>query len=260
MSILLESLRQSSDKHGNDIPGVEDSHFDDEMLSDEWLLAKLRLWKIVCATLVLALAITSMGWILSASQPVSDSSEPNVEIATKQANKSNEGITGKLENQSSSEPLEKQKEFGALEVKSSVERQPDTLPVRQKYVPKKVEQPVVANSSSDTKSSVINQPQTQARLKSNATVSQSKSTGFETATDSVVDYESLSQQQQSEMPELEISSYAVSSNNKKSFVVLNGAFYGHGETIAPNLVLISIEKESIVVRYFDQLIRKKYGL
>ncbi len=259
MSILLESLRQTSDNKGNEIPGVGDSHFDDEMLSDEWLLAKLRTWKLICALLALALLVTSIGWFMSATQTKSRSSEIQLPSVSEQSTKARELPAKPSQNQLPSKQPASQKEFGALEIKSSVEQQSKSQPVKQKYIPKKVEQPVRSSSTKNTGLANNSPSQSSTPAKSNSVVQTSKPIGS-AATDSVIDYESLSSQQQSDMPELEISSYAVSSNSKKSFVVLNGAFYGQGETIAPNLVLVSIEKESIVVRYFDQLIRKKYGL
>jgi FtsZ-interacting cell division protein ZipA len=259
MSILLESLQQSSDKQGNDIPGVGDSHFDDEMLSDEWLLARLRRWKIVCALLLLALVITSIGWYQSSNQSNSELSIIKTPPIAEQANDSNSQMAQSAENKQQAVQVEDKNDFGALEIKSSVEQPSNTQPVKQKYVPKKVAQPTDSNPTLNASSAEKTLAQDSALAKANSKARQSKTTRA-ASTGTVIDYESLSSQQQDEMPELEISSYAVSSNSKKSFVVLNGAFYGQGETIAPNLVLVSIEKESIVVRYFDQLIRKKYGL
>ncbi len=268
MSILLESLKQSTDNKDKDVPGVGDSHFDDEMLSDEWLLAKLRMWKLISALLLVALIVTTTGWIMSRTEShhftnnadlqAQQQSETNL-VADTATQKSSAEST--VTNRSQEQQTLPATQASAIEqVAEDNSEQRKTSPVKQKYIPQKRAQPVVTtpqeSSSSSKPASQIPQnkpatnPQAQAR----------QNVGATGATGDIVDYESLSIQQQNEMPELEISSYAVSSNQSKSFVVLNGAFYGQGETIAPNLVLVRIEKESIVVRYFDQLIRKKYGL
>jgi hypothetical protein len=271
MSILLESLRQSSDNQNGDIPGVGDSHFDDEMLSDEWLLAKLRMWRIIAALLAVALVITSIGWMYNVTLTFLGSSQVNSQL-TGDANADSSVLLVKpsTDKKAESHPENKQS-FGALEIKSSVDEQSPKSnsaatkqPLKQKYVPKKVALPLTtksiadSNRSSNSNSSVVEQANNSVKISQRQ--ANRLSSGSSDSRGAVIDYESLTKQQQNEMPELEISSYAVSSNSNKSFVVLNGAFYGQGETIAPNLVLISIEKESIVIRYFEQLIRKKYGL
>lgn len=233
MSILLESLNQSGKNKEGDLPGLSDNHFDDEMLSDEWLLKKIRVWKAIAFFLLLCLVVVSITFYVT----VASTSEVLDTRLTSQANMPDAMSQEDNSPQSKIIPVPKLPQ-------TEEEILVDEVSTKEKYIPKKVPKQVVNSKPSMNKE---NGPQSAKFASSESSVS------------SIVDFESLSKEQQLEMPDLEISSYAVSSNQKKSFVVLNGAFYAQGETIAPNLKLIRIEKESIIVRYHDQLIRKKYG-
>ncbi len=65
MSILLESLEQKDNQSDNQVPNLGDSHFDDEMLSDEWLLEKVKFWQRLAIGLMLALAVSWVYFIAS---------------------------------------------------------------------------------------------------------------------------------------------------------------------------------------------------
>jgi len=220
MSILLESLNQSKKSPNNEIPSLDDSHFDDDMLGDEWLLRKVMFWKVVSGLLLIALMAS---WILFYYFPKAVIELPEVHSDT--------GNQDKLV-RSQPQP-EKKIVVDAIEIE------------RPMYQPKKIEKPVIDNTEETGEPVRI--------VKSIDSNDLGKS-------NKVVEFESLPEPILREMPELEISSYAVSNNVKKSFVVLNGAFYGVGETIAPHLVLMSINKEGIVIKFKDQLISKKYSL
>jgi len=253
MSILLESLNQSSSNDGQGVPNVGDSHFDDEMLSDEWLLKKLKFWKITAGILFfISISLTfSLYWISSKDLTQENVAENNLLILGTDTNAESSKIVppvkkSTIPNTMHSTSVEKSGEptsmANSVDSGDTEKQDEATTPVKEKYIPQRVSvQPSAVKSAKTLPKIVTSSSQTQVD-------------------GSVIDFESLSIAEQQEIPELEISSYAVSSNVNKSFVVLNGAFYGQGEIIAPNLVLVRIEKKSIVVRYKQQLIRKKYGL
>ncbi len=241
MSILLESLNQSKDPADQnsdpDVPGINDSHFDDEMLSDEWILKKLAFWKIMSAILLVTLVASWIGFYIYSEQP-SELKEKSI---------ANENVPDSTEIIQTVVPKAEPK--SSIQEKQSVETQDATKPV---YQPKKITKSLV-NDENETKENT--------QKKSAIVLSSSEQVDNEAQNnDQPIEFESLSEAALSEMPELEISSYAVSSNPKKSFVVLNGGFYGIGETIAPNLVLLEINKDGIIIRYRNQLIKKKYSL
>ena len=244
MSILLESLKQSKGNPDSDVPNIDDSHFDDEMLSDEWLLKKLKIWKMLTASLVIALILS---WSYHYwSLPVEDLTDLSV--------KQPEHRSVEVEQPKS----DIGSEYGALEIaaKSEPKTEQENFELREQYQPQKISPAEQFNlkeiNSLEQKNGVAEHQQQNAKEKNVDNFNQSG--------DQVIDFEALSEPEKAELPELNISSYAVSSNKEKSFVVLNGAFYGPGETIAPNLILSSIDKVGIVVKYRGKLIRKKYSL
>ncbi len=250
MSILLESLNQSTDHTPNKgVPSVDDSHFDDEILSDEWILKKLFYWKIVSAILLLALLAswTSFYFYSPTSKdkldhPISKLEEQTASPDTQKQRDNtvgNEEIS-KLEKKISSDSVVVESTIGTTEIANKPLKSLDQT--KQKYQPKKIEK------------SISNAPVEKSTAKNRLQQKDSSQNG------QVTEFDTLTEIERQRLPELEIDSYAVSSNPDKSFVVLNGSFYGQGETIAPHLVLISIDKEGILVRYKGRLISKKYSL
>ena len=250
MSILLESLNQFTDHSPNKgVPSVDDSHFDDEMLSDEWVLKKLFYWKIVSAILLVALLASwtsfyfySPSFKNKLNHPISKLEEqaPVSETQKQQDNTIDNEKVAKPEKEISSEHVVAEKLIETAEVANAPQRTLDQL--KQKYQPKKIEKSI---GNAPVEKSIVKNKLQQKDLSQNG---------------QVTEFDSLTEAERQELPELEISSYAVSSNPDKSFVVLNGSFYGQGEAIAPHLVLISIDKEGILVRYKGRLISKKYSL
>lgn len=256
MSILLESLNQSKNSDNsssnNIVPRVEDSHFDDEILSDEWILKKLFAWKIISGLLFAVLLASWTMFYFYPNKSVDQLQEnaPNSEPQTFPATSKNQPVvTTDIEEKSElisksksiEESLAKREKITSKNV-NDIEQPAENI--KQKYQPKKLK------SSTDVNQ--INKKQ--------AKVTTTQATAPQKETGQAVEFESLSEFEKQQLPELEISSYAVSSNADKSFVVLNGAFYGQGETIAPHLVLILIDKEGILIRYKGKLISKKYSL
>ncbi|MBV1907875.1 MAG: general secretion pathway protein GspB [Kangiellaceae bacterium] len=253
MSILLESLNQSSKAGEQGVPNLADNHFDDEILSDEWQLKKVKFWKMVSFFLVTVLIVI----VFFFYQVVTQLSDQSVLILNLQNQTMNVRALTDInsgEQQVPAEPVndtdikpESNMKVEKLEANTigsvAATNQPEKT-LKRKYTPAKV---------------TVNNREQSVQTVSTPQVKSMDSIGSDMGA-AITEFESLSVAEKQQMPELEISSYAVSSNSKKSFVVLNGAFYAQGEIIAPNLVLVSIEKESIVVQYYQQLIRKKYGL
>ncbi len=262
MSILLESLNQPQNSEdvlpNSDVPSVEDSHFDDEMLSDEWILKKLLLWKFISALLLLILLASWVGFYfypnntaenlekapIFKQQKFPDSSK-NKPIMTTDIEHASESLIDLGHNAETDVESEKIVSVNASELEQNTEN------IKQKYQPKKLKLSTGLSQVSKKQAEATN-----SQLTSPPTFLQKEAE----QTSETVEFESLTELEKQQLPELEISSYAVSSNVDKSFVVLNGAFYGQGETIAPHLVLVLIDKEGILIRYKGKLIRKKYTL
>jgi hypothetical protein len=240
MSILLESLKQSEKPEHNDIPSLSDSHFDDEMLSDEWLLARVKFWKTAAfGTLFLLVLVLVAGYFYW----------PKIEASPTEISPSS--ITHTINpNPSASLSHSKLSEAADLRQSDSVKNSLNNISKDQqipKYQPKIVvtkRESKISNRFS-TEKYPVNQEAAISKLAQNKLP---------------ISFESLNAQERREFPELAINSYAVSSNPAKSFVVLNGAFYGPGETIAPHLKLVLIDDDGIVISYKNRLIRKKHEL
>jgi len=245
MSILLESLNQSKDEKNADVPSVADSHFDDEMLSDEWLLKKLKTWRLfVVYLLVFVLVSVSFFYyyIRTTENKISELSiqleEMMINNKVLMSNSPKNGLT--KENDISQQSEKKLIKTQVRLPENSISGTSKTATIKSQYQPQK-------QKVSDATNSINRQSK---RLISEQAITPGKPTEFE----------SLSEVEKNELPDLEIASYAVSSNPQKSFIVLNGAFYAQGEIIAPHLELISIDNDGIVIRYKGRFIRKKYSL
>lgn len=262
MSILLESLNQSKPSTGNSqdgsVPSVDDSHFDDEMLSDEWLLKKLLVWKIISAILLAALLVSWTGFYLYSSTSVSKVDHPVLQaeqnatildsqelVSTVDENKEI-SKTGAEVSKVLAEQRSNDEDAGAANKSEILSSQ-----TKEKYQPKKIEKSSIGPTAEQNKVIVSVEKKLTGDPAQQENMNKSEQ---------VIEFDSLSEMEKQELPELEITSYAVSSNPEKSFVVLNGAFYGQGETISPFLVLISINKEGILLRYKGRMISKKYSL
>ncbi len=255
MSILLESLNQAKTQDETHVPTIADSHFDDEMLSDEWLLSRVKFWKmtaIALATVLFLVLVTAyLLWPnfsgdteYSVKQTISiektttpkivksqEPTEVQIDLKTETLSKVEEVLTDSQ--------LKSNLNVTANRGSSETSRNP-----REKYQPKIIKQETTSRAVQNRVKYISSPNQGQTEL---------------AITDTPVNFESLSVEEQQRFPELKINSYAVSSNPSKSFVVLNDIFYAQGETIAPHLVLVAIDNNSIILNYKNKLIRKKYA-
>jgi len=255
VSILLDSLKQKQDDERIVVPTVHDSHFDDEMLNDDELIKSNRLWKLISIFLFIALSISWIYFYLDVSR--------NNETPTNISTQLTESKSVNQQSYKLSKP--NIKEVTDVEVNSlEVNQKPAQLindessdginkSKNNQYKPQK--RVVAEDSSTPTNYSMVKTVQKKEPSQSDS--NNDLSNDFSSSED-VIFYEELSTELLMELPNLEIGSYAVSSNSKKSFIVLNGSFYGVGETIAPNLSLLSIDKKSALFKYKSHLIKKKY--
>lgn len=254
MSILLESLTQSGEDENNNleknVPNLDDSHFDDEMFSDESLLNKVKFWKILSIVSLICLTL-SWAWFYYLTPFANENENEIIQVqANPTSDKVTKVLTEKIAQPNETKQTNKAKQTNKdKQVQSNSATQSVNEAEVDSYQPKKRLPLVEHQSDTLNQTKKINQAHQLTRLKQRDTA----------AKESIIEFESLSEKTISEMPEFEISSYAVSSNAKKSFVVLNGAFYGEGELISPNMTLIKISQDYIVVKYKGQLIRKKYS-
>ena len=255
MSILLDSLKQKKDDEGMTIPSVHDSHFDDEMLNDDALIKSNQLWKL---TSILLFIILSFSWIyfyLGISRNSESSTNINFRLTE---DKPIIEQPRNLAKRNTSETTETNLNKEYISRTSSVlvnnkSNDGNDNSRRNQYQPQK-RKIFEGNVSrvSFSKQNIVqkNEP---SRPFSNSDFANSLY-----SSKNAISYDELSTELLIELPNLKIDSYAVSSNPKKSFIVLNGSFYGVGETIAPNLKILSIDEKNVLFKYKSQLIKKNY--
>ncbi|MDQ7048672.1 MAG: general secretion pathway protein GspB [Enterobacterales bacterium] len=228
MSILLESLEQKGNLADDGIPNLGDSHFDDEMLSDEWLLEKIKLWQQIASALAFLLLISWGYFFLSLASvdkqldlKVISNSEPKLPVnASQKSNLQTRELADPADQLSKQNQLPKSQQAGANKVS---------------YKPQKISKNAVS-------------PESNNRLKNNQRGNKK----------SKLESTKLISLDSAGLPEINISSYAISDNVKKSVVVINGQFYSQGEFVMPGVKLIAIKKEGILLEHNGQLELKKY--
>jgi len=260
VSILLDSLKQKQDEEGRIVPSVHNSHFDDEMLNDDALIRSNQLWKL---TSILLLIVLSMSWIYFYLD-ISRTSEHSVKRSPRLIEEQHENLTKRNVAETIEENINKVDKNGVDIIKPSVvlvnniNNDENENSRNNQYQPKKRE--TLSDSFSRvnvSKNSISNKNSIQ-KNKPSQSISHSDFSNKPDSSEDAIFYEELSTELLMNLPSLDIDSYAVSSNPKKSFIVLNGSFYGEGEAISPNLILLSIDKKNVLFRYKNQLIKKNY--
>ncbi|MGB0495102.1 MAG: general secretion pathway protein GspB [Kangiellaceae bacterium] len=239
MSILLDSLKQPKNKEAINVPSVHDSHFDDDMLNDDKLIKSKRFWKIMSFLLLLALIVswTYVFFAFSKTTPLETSISKSEKVERDKVE------TFQQENsENNNEAIENNQNKIVEEKSIQVERNKQYAPQKRESVKSAVtSQQIVFSTPKQEKENENNVPPKTAAKANDA-----------------VYYEELPTEILMELPSLDISSYAVSSNTKKSFIVLNGSFFGIGDVVAANLQLLSIDKQDALFQYKNTLFRKKY--
>lgn len=242
MSILLESLNKEPSSQTNQVPDIHDSHFDDDMLGDEWLLRRVKIWQIVSLILVALLVISGFVFYNKISQEKLLSEKlmaENSELKSQLDEALQPSVSTTVQEKVEVSPPVVQENTSTIEKTLSTEN--ETPSAKQQYIPKKrevVEAPVktVSKNTSD-------RPVT-AETKSN-----------NTSQGSVLTKEELSEDLREQFPNIQINSFVVADNPQDSFVILDGSFYKVNQVIAPDLILREISKEYILVEFHTQLVK-----
>ena len=257
MSILLESLNKESTPEQQKVPDLHASHFDDDMLGDEWLLKRIRAWQIVTAILFVSLVIswsyflfvdrdarslngTSNGF---ASGTGAEHSSNKKEVMIEKSSPKQSALTN---NDSSPER--------GTEVTVQVNDNQDISEIpenvasnknKQVYKPQKRK-----NTQPDQFSSANNvQPTISSKAQDEKIPANNSTSG------AAILFDELSIELQQQFPQLSINSYVVADNPGDSFVILDGAFYKINQIITPDLILRGITNEHIVLEYRSYLVK-----
>ena len=232
MSILLETLNQdeSSDekaksKADSSIPDIHASHYDDEMLGDEWLYKKLKYWQLATYSLVVLL-LTSWSYFYS-----NQISVPTKKVLVQTVNQAPGVATETMEAIAKTEPQNKPEvplTDNRVEIKESNK-------TNLQYVPKKREAKI------ENKQAFLVETVEPAKEAVQNSVS--------------VLLEELPLQLQQQFPQININSYVVSNNEQDSFVILDGSFFKANQTIMPDLILRKINKENMLIEFHSYLVK-----
>jgi len=227
MSILLESLEQKDNQTDSSIPNLGDSHFDDEMLSDEWLLEKLKLWQQIAFSLIFLLLLSWGYFLLTPKEEKQPVSKMTANIGSKLPVNVNQNINEQSKQLDS--PINQ------LNKRKQLPKSKTAAVNKVSYKPQKI-------SNNEASKNSNNRTSDKQLGKENSKADTAQVVGLDSAG----------------FPENNISSYAISDNAKKSVVVINGRFYSQGEFVMPEVKLIAIKKEGILLEYKGQLELKKY--
>ncbi|TQV87700.1 GspB domain-containing protein [Aliikangiella coralliicola] len=260
MSILLESLSKESPSKQQDIPDLHASHYDDEMLGDEWLLKRLRVWQIATAILLVLLLISWSYFLFSGKNIDSSSTSADIATVTAESNKrsspsdiSDKTIerlkqTAEVSETKSSEPKSngaKAENFEKTQTDSQSTDKNKLNRTTQVYKPQKRRpQETAENSSQNATQSTV----------SNTTSGQNAASNTSKKIATIM-FDELSIELQQQFPQISINSYVVAEKPGDSFVILDGDFYKINQVITPDLVLRGITSEHIVVEYRSYLVK-----
>lgn len=242
MSILLESLNKEPSSQTNQVPDIHDSHFDDDMLGDEWLLRRVKIWQVVSLSLVVLLVISGFVFYNKISQEKLLSEKltaENSELKSQldKALQTSESVAIQ-ENVEISPPVVQE---NTSPIKQNLSAEDVTASSKQQYIPKKRE---VVEAPIKTVSKNISDKPATPEIKSN-----------NTSQGSVLTKEELSEDLREQFPNIQINSFVVADNPQDSFVILDGSFYKVNQVIAPDLILREISKEYILVEFHTQLVK-----
>lgn len=254
MSILLDSLSQQNKTNENAegfntqnpaVPNLDVSHFDDEMLGDEWIIKRANQWKLV-ALMTIGLLVLSWGYFLYYEKTDDNQNKSEASSSSVSPSVIKPESTKILGNQEVVKSTLKQNKIESLQKNNFVKNQNDSVESfsmvsqikKQQYKPEK--RIVTASNKSD--SNKENELSTKA-------IKVTK------ITEPAVFLEELSLQEQEDFPEIKIDSYIISDKPQESFVILDNKFYKMNQLISTDLILREITKENILLEYQSKLVK-----
>ncbi len=230
MSILLDSLQQNKQENEPELPNIHASHFDDEMLSDEWLLKKIKIWKGISFTLALIVIASWSYFLLSKKADDLAQAQTQAQIVAEnlQAKQPKEN-----NNQQPAQKQQKTQESVLFNEGKTVEPE-EVINIKNnteqtEYQSKKREN-IVAKNKVEKNENTVKQ----------VAVRDPKAAILVTE---------LPANLQNDFPSIELGSYVVADAPQDSFVILDGSFYKINQVIAPSLILRGITKDHIVVEF-----------
>jgi len=241
MSILLESLSRNAQTDASAVPNLDVNHFDDDMLGDDWLLQKIRRWRLATFLLVVLL-VGSWGFFLwhwsdaptSTTQlnlPQSPMPQPAISATTPVVQSTPVLASAMPSNEL---PIESANSMPALENAKNDARQNYQPKLRETEITAPINE-VVSNQRTQNKS--VSAP---SKIANNAPL---------------VTVEELPDSLRTNFPAIALGSYVVSENPTESFIILDGVFYKINQVIAPHTILREIAQEYIVVEYYDYRVK-----
>ncbi len=263
MSILLDSLNKNNPQEQGELPGVHDLHFNEEMLGDEWLLQRLRLWKLFAAVLLVLLLVSWLFFFIQSS--LFSSQEKNriktVEyISSRDHFSTDEFRRATVEKNDSSDltdlnrtPEKQNKVVLRNHVSHSVGGQ--SYPVNSDSFRQTAQAKSEKKKYVPQKRSVQQQNSLREKVKTSRSGTQSVT---KTSAGAIISRLELSPELSQQFPNIVIDSYVVADSVKDSFVILDGSFYKVNQVIAPDLYLRQINKDNIVVEFHAQLVSISY--
>ncbi|TQV74876.1 hypothetical protein FLL45_07910 [Aliikangiella marina] len=260
MSILLESLSQQQANRNKQVPDLTDSHFDDDILGDEWLIRKVKIWQVASISLTCLLLI-SWGVFYWYIDGLDNQQALNIAVDTNASDKVLPVNDGSVRPTSPNPDNSTGKQASTAVGSNTVARTDNDPSSKKVYKPQKRQQqsqvplntPVVDSANTfDSHSSepaIVSAQTSESSERANTPASNSVEAGSEGAP---LTLEALSAEMRQQFPNIEINSFVVSENPENSFVILDGNFYKINQVIAPNLILRDISKEAIVIEFKGQ--------
>lgn|GEM_PF-3133619 len=255
MSILLESLSRETPQKDNGVPDIHANHFDDEMMGDDWLIRRVKKWRIIATVLFFALMASWLFFFLSVdfsakyafeSEPTTPDQSITDQTTTDQTvDESARAADNKPLSNVATLPIDKPSTVESQSHKQSQNQSDfsaEPTVVKETYQPKKRESVLLTTPTEKTSKS-------EKAAGKIATDNASKSTG------TALTLEELSDELRSQFPNIEINSYVVADSREESFVILDGGFYKIDQVIAPDLILREITQEAIVVEFRSQRVK-----
>lgn len=239
---------------------MHDSHFDDELLGDEWLIKRTRLWQLASGCLFILLVAS---WVYFYNQFNDDKTPQSVDLeqslqADSLTQKYIQPETVRQETLTSSSTVsdpqaspKSQAELGNNNYQSTESNRQQTgvstYSEKKVYKPQKRLPPVTRNEQ-PAQRSLLDQKNSNVVSSPKPRNSQARSN----TSNATLSLEELPQDLRSQFPNIEINSFVVAENPQDSFVILDGSFYKINQVIAVDLVLREIGKDAIVVEFKGQ--------